>query len=244
MTLGAEKQGECQFCAKAMSAGDLGCMKVSILLTYERMLSREIIRRALIRLGEKANANGIHLDICVYGGSAMLLAYDNRAMSRDVDVTIHPTKKGLQLAQEVGEDMGLHLGWFNDDVKAYIADKREGKRTLADLDEIPGVKIQVATAAYLLAMKALACREPFPGQNVDAADLRFLVRKMGIRTLAEVEECVDRFYDDRILSKENQAAVSRIIEEVENERRKGMGEASGNAGGSSESNGGSEGVRP
>lgn len=201
--------------------GDLACTKVLILLAYLRMLNREIIRQALVRLGEKASANGIELTICVYGGSAMLLAYDNREISRDVDATIHPTEAGLRLAREVGDELGLHRDWLNDDVKAFIAE-REEKRTLPDLKEIPGVKIQVATAAYLLAMKALACREPLPGHNVDADDLRFLVRKMQIRSVAEVEECVRRFYDDRCLPERNQAVVRRIIEEVENERKEGM----------------------
>lgn len=172
-----------------------------------------------------------------------MLAYNNREVSKDVDAVIHPAEEGLRLAREVGDELGLHRNWLNDDVKAFIADKREGKRILPDLEEIPSVKIQVPTASYLLAMKALACREPFPGHNVDADDLRFLVRKMGIRSVAEVEKCVSRFYDDRCLPKRNQAAVRRIIEEVENERKEGMGESSGNAGSGREDNGESEGIR-
>ena len=43
-------------------------------------------------------------------------------------------------------------------------------------------------------MKCLACRLPLPGYNGDLDDIQFLIRKMGISTMQEVEAQIERFY--------------------------------------------------
>jgi hypothetical protein len=66
-----------------------------------------MIRRALVRLGELANAEGIKLELSIYGGAALMLAYDSRAITKDVDAVVRPSDVGQRLARRVAEELGL-----------------------------------------------------------------------------------------------------------------------------------------
>jgi len=63
-------------------------------------------------------------------------------------------------------------------------------------------------------MKALACRKALPGYEGDIADLRFLLRKMAIASVSEVQEHIDRYYPDDVIRAEDEALISELIEEV------------------------------
>ena len=182
------------------------------------MLKKSIIIDALQRLGELANEEGIELHICIYGGAAMILAYDNRLISKDVDVMIHPTEKGLELAGVVGEEMGLHKNWLNNEVSVFLSEKDiEGRRSFELPIECKGLKVQIPTANYLLAMKARACRSAIPGVQADKDDLTFLIRKLKISTYDQVQEQLDRFFPEDPIPQTSKEVIRRIIEEVGNE---------------------------
>ena len=83
----------------------------------------------------------------------MLLAYDSRTITKDVDAVIRPSDAGIRLARAVSGEMDLPEDWLNDQVKMFVAPK-EGLRELPL--EVPGLAVTVPTASYLLAMKALA----------------------------------------------------------------------------------------
>jgi len=184
-------------------------------------LTRELILKALTRLGELAFAKGLELHVCIYGGSAMILAYDSRLVSKDVDVIMHPSAEGFALAHQVAEESGLHRDWLNNDVRYFVSETkdREGRRPLNLPIEIKGLKLEVPTANYLLAMKARACREPIPGLSVDEADLRFLIRKMGIRSIEEVETVLEQFFPEDPLRAGSRIIIERIIDEVNHEKK-------------------------
>lgn len=57
-------------------------------------LNRETLLKALRVVDELAPEQGLELEICVYGGSAMLLAYDSRNATRDVDAVLNPSEAG------------------------------------------------------------------------------------------------------------------------------------------------------
>jgi hypothetical protein len=180
-------------------------------------ISRDLIMRALRRLGELALAEGLTLEICLYGGTAMMLAYGNREATQDVDATIKPKEAGLRLAQIVAAELELPPKWFNDDMKLFFAPI--GAKRIFPL-ELPGLKVYVATASYLLALKALACREPRPGRRGDLQDLKFLIHKMEIKSLEEIQQHIDRFYPDDVPTPKQQELMKGIIEQVAHERKK------------------------
>lgn len=176
------------------------------------MLNKQTIIAALKRLGQLAHSRGLHLQVCIYGGSAMMLAYDNRETTRDVDALIHPAEEGLALARQVAKEMDLHADWLNDEVRFYVSNHdADGRRDFPF--ECEGIAVQMPTANYLLALKAMACREPVPGMNADRGDLAFLIKKMEIRSTKAVEEQVERFFPDDGLRPRARRMIEDLIRE-------------------------------
>lgn len=178
-------------------------------------MDKQLILAALERLGALADDEGLKLEICIYGGAALLLAYESGAVTKDVDAVVLPTKEGKRLSAVVAREMGLPEDWLNDQVKMFAAPK-EGLRELPW--ERRGLALTVPTASYLLAMKALACRKPLPGYEGDIADLRFLLRKMGIQSVEDVQDHIDRYYPDDVLPPADAALIQALIEEIHREQ--------------------------
>ena len=176
-----------------------------------RKITTELIRRALYRMGELAVQEGTKLEVCIYGGAVMMLAYHSRDMTKDVDAIIQPSALGWKLARKVGDELGLPEGWLNDDVKMFVAPT---ERTRPLPWDAPGIALTAPTAGYLLAMKALACRQPLPGFQGDLDDLRFLVRKMGVTSVDEIQDYIDKYYPDDVISVENVVVLNSVVNEV------------------------------
>lgn len=166
--------------------------------------------RALTRLGELAQDQGLTLEVSLYGGALMMLAYDARAVTKDVDAIVHPSAVGRKLVAQVGQEMGLPENWLNDQVKMFLAPSQQ----LRSIPwEGPGIQLTAPTTGYLLAMKALACRNPLPGYEGDIGDLRFLIRKMEISSVDEIQAYIDRYYPDDVITSEQRLLLETLIQE-------------------------------
>ena len=84
-------------------------------------ITRRLLINALTRLGELAQERGTKLEVCLYGGAVMMLAYDARDITKDVDAVIQPSELGFELARQVGGELGLPEAWINDEVKVFLA---------------------------------------------------------------------------------------------------------------------------
>ena len=135
------------------------------------------------------------LEISIYGGTAMMLAYDSRNATKDIDAIFHPVEEGQGLIDQVAKELNLHEEWMNNDVKMFVAEK-ESKRQLPKYNKWSNLKISVPVSSYLLAMKAIACRDALPGFAGDQEDLRFLIKKMNIKSVAEIQQFIDKYFED------------------------------------------------
>jgi hypothetical protein len=177
-------------------------------------LTRERIVQALSLLGQKAAEANVDLEMCIYGGSAMMLAYKSREATKDVDAIIKPSDVALRLAKEVADQLGLHESWLNDDVKRFVSDTGTfAPLQIAELESAAKQHLKIArpSASYLLAMKCLACRSALPGYSGDLEDIRFLVAKMGIRALDQIDEHIARFYPHEALTTESRRIISQFL---------------------------------
>ncbi len=101
--------------------------------------------------------------------------------------------------------------WLNEDVGQFVSvHDRDGMLPLEHVS-IAGVLIKRPSASYLLAMKVMACRTPLPGYSGDVADIAFLCRKMEIRTIAEIEKHLERFYPHEVLTERARAVLAGIL---------------------------------
>lgn len=175
-------------------------------------MKKSIILQALQHLGQLAQAEGIRLEVSIYGGAAFLLAYNTREATKDIDALLHPKEVGQRLVDQVARDFDLPEDWLNSDVAQFVSPKTESKRRLAKIEDATGLIVQVPSAEYLLAMKALACRRPIGTYRGDIDDLDFLIGKMKIRSLDRIQEAMDRFYPDDVLLPHHRALLQTLID--------------------------------
>lgn len=179
----------------------------------KKRLNRQTILAALEHLNQLCLENETMLEISIYGGTAMMLAYDSRSATRDVDAIFHPVEEGQRLIAQVAKELDLHDQWMNNDVKMFVAN-RESKRPLPKFNKWSHLKISVPVSAYLLAMKAIACRDALPGFAGDQEDLQFLIKKMNIRSVEEIQEVIDKYFEDEALGSDNVRVLSKLIQEL------------------------------
>jgi hypothetical protein len=181
-----------------------------------QLLDRDIIIKALTRMGEIAKASGVSLEICLYGGTALMLAYDARTATKDVDAVLRPRTEGKVIASQVAREMGLPDNWLNDEVKIFLSNNE----ALIPLElktgnpALYGIAIKRPTASYIFAMKCRACRLPRPGFKGDFDDLKFLIRKMEIRNIEQADAHVEKHFPRYELDDLKLSIISDLIREV------------------------------
>lgn len=177
-----------------------------------RRLTRTAVVRALTRLGELCDERKSRVEIAIYGGTVMMLAYDCRAATKDIDAIFHPPEVVEPLIRQVAVEHNLPEDWMNSGVEAFAA-RREERVAFAEL-QISGLTITRPSARYLLAMKCRAGRLPTPFRSGDAADIIFLLRKLGIKSMAEVDAITAEFYGTPALEPGKRWLVEQLLTEV------------------------------
>ena len=121
-------------------------------------LDRDTILRALDRLSQILGDRGITGEVCLLGGTVMVLAFKTRARTKDVDAIFHPPNEIRDAARLVQAEMNLPEGWLNDGAKAFVSARHETAE--GDLPQFPHLRLTAPTAEYMLAMKCMASRIP------------------------------------------------------------------------------------
>lgn len=174
-------------------------------------LTKGDILAGLTRLSELAQKEDVTLEVSLYGGALMMLAYDARQSTKDVDAIIRPPDVGRRLAAKVAQERGWHDDWLNDDVKQFVSTVETRDAWTPPGLNAPAIKITKPTAKYLLAMKVMACRRSLPGYAGDEADIAFLLKKMAIKNAGEVEHIVDQYFPDTVLSAATLAVIEKLL---------------------------------
>ena len=95
----------------------------------------------------------------------MVLAFNARLSTRDVDAVFQPTALMRDLSAKVAAEIGLPENWLNDGVKGFQS--ANPALTSEALPQFSHLRLLRPTADYLLAMKCLAARaEDHPVHSV------------------------------------------------------------------------------
>ncbi|HEX4793390.1 MAG TPA: hypothetical protein VH370_06340 [Humisphaera sp.] len=127
---------------------------------------------ALTRLGELAAARGETIDLVLVGGGVMVLEFEARASTRDLDVLILPPSEPSSvrmLAAIVSEERSWPDDWLNDAAKGFLV----GLSTGPILFSASGITVRRPSIEQLLAMKLCAWRD-----DIDIADARRLLKEL------------------------------------------------------------------
>ena len=163
----------------------------------------EQIIGVLTELGERLDRQGLEAEIYIVGGAAMLLGYDRRVVTRDIDAVLLPASAIDDVASEMAADRGdLPPRWLNDAVVPLLPRVADSRRW--ELMSVPGLTVQVASPEHLLAMKARACRGPR-----DLEDIAVLCEVLGVTRTSEVWQICDSLWGDDMISAEVRELVTK-----------------------------------
>lgn len=156
-----------------------------------------MIRRALEALSGELGTRKIQGELCLLGGTTMVLAFQARQATKDVHAIFHPAPAVREAAVAVAQSLDLPEDWLNDAAKGFISDRHEVG--VYDLPQFEHLRIVAPVPEYLLAMKCMASRVGSIGEADDKADIRFLLRYLELSSAEAALEIVTRYYPaDRI----------------------------------------------
>lgn len=136
-----------------------------------KLLSHAMIREALEALARELEAAGStrQEEIVLAGGAALVLMYNARESTRDVDYCLLGSAGSAALrdaARRVAATLELPEDWLNDGAKGYLKGLLPGEVLL----DRPALRVRALGPQQLLAMKLSAWRD-----DVDISDARLLL---------------------------------------------------------------------
>jgi hypothetical protein len=180
------------------------------------MLGIKELEAAFTRLGELAIDEGHIVELAVYGGSALAIAYDLRSTTRDVDAVFEKDREFVQKAvAKVALEMDLPLDWLNDAVKGYVSPNEAGnmiKFGSFPSEANPGLRILVPAPEYFFAMKCIDIRTGATSNDVE--DVQKLALVCGIRNAQHAMDIVQSFYTDRPIPPKTGIVLQEIFENL------------------------------
>lgn len=140
-------------------------------------MTKAEIQNAFEALAAALPPSDAPIELWVVGGAAMVMLYDARDTTKDVDGfsldgAASPVLRGAAAA--VAPQLGLPSDWLNDGAKGYLHGFARGEQ----LFRARGLVVRSVAAPQLLAMKLSAWRD-----DLDVADARLLLSRIqGDRT--------------------------------------------------------------
>ncbi len=161
------------------------------------MLDRDTIVTALTALSARLGSRGVSGEINLLGGTAMVLGFQARQSTKDVDAIFAPAALVREEALAVANELGLEDDWLNDAAELNLAHLR----------------VQSPRPEYLLSMKVMAARAARLGESGDKEDIRFLIRLLRLTSAEQVMAIVQTYYDPARILPRSVYLVEEIIAE-------------------------------
>ena len=175
-------------------------------------LTQELILAALRDLSDELGQQGVTGEICLFGGTVMVLAFAARLSTQDVDAIFQPAQLVRDIARRIAERQRLPANWLNDGVKGYVSSRHE--TWTGNLPQFPHLRLTMPVPEYLLAMKCMAARLGGPsGEQSDVPDIIFLIRHLRLNSAKAVLDLVAEYYPANRIHVRTQYLVEGLFEE-------------------------------
>ena len=170
-------------------------------------LTKRDIQRLFELLNDKLRVADTDGELYLVGGAVMCLAFNVRPATHDIDAYFQPSKIIREAVAKVAAETGIRTDWLNDGVKAYLSKQGQFEHFL----EHSHLKVWVAQAEYLLAMKCLAMRigEEFH----DLEDIQYLLRYLNIQHYHEARDIITAYYPLQRFPQKTLYALQELLEQ-------------------------------
>lgn len=176
--------------------------------------------KALAKEYRKLSGTAMPAEIILIGGASILVNYDFREMTYDIDAVIQAASTMKEAINHVGDTMGLPNGWLNSDfkrTKSYspkLAAYSVYYKTFSHI-----LTVRTVSAEYLVAMKLMSGRT----YKHDISDIIGILHEQKIMgkelTFKHIDTAVCNLYDDwRALPENAKSLISNILESTNLEK--------------------------
>ncbi len=156
------------------------------------MLNRDQVLEAFHRLSSRLASRGLIGEIHLLGGAVMMLAFQAREATKDVDAIFAPAREIREAAADVAREMSLDPDWLNDGAKGFASSS--GDYTDRTLPQYANLRVLTPAPEYMLAMKVMAARAAAGTERGDKDDIRLLMKQLTLSSAEEVMDIVERYY--------------------------------------------------
>ena len=175
-------------------------------------LTREQILGALQALSEKLREQNVVGELCIFGGTVMVLAFNARISTKDVDAVFQPTAAIRKSAAAIAEQQKLPADWLNDGVKGFFSAHHH--LTHGNLPQYSHLRLTMPVPEYLLAMKCMAARLGGPaGEGSDVPDIQFLIGHLNLKTPEDALRIVAAYYPPNQIPVKTQFLIESLFQE-------------------------------
>lgn len=151
--------------------------------------------RELGKVFRKKNGTKTPAEIIIVGGASMLINYNFRESTEDIDAIIHASSVMQESVFAIAEKFGLPNDWLNDDfhfTSSYTTKLIEHSKYYRTFSNI--LQVRTVTDEYLVAMKLMAGR----ADKYDFSDIEGILFELGEKgtpiSLQNVKEAVCELY--------------------------------------------------
>ncbi|MEN8155110.1 MAG: DUF6036 family nucleotidyltransferase [Acidobacteriota bacterium] len=174
-------------------------------------LTKKNIKKYFSKLSDQLKLQNSKGEILLFGGAAMILTFNSRISTKDVDAVFKP-KKEFQIAiDHVAKDNNLNKNWLNDAVKGFLYSNKFNQKEILKFDNLT---VYVPEPEYLLAMKVISMRTE--AVSSDFEDIKTLLKETGLDTPGKVLDLVREYYPENMIPQKSFYALEGIISEAFN----------------------------
>ncbi|MCP5046191.1 MAG: hypothetical protein GY940_03405 [bacterium] len=174
-----------------------------------KILSKEDILQYLQELSDEMGKEGLKGEILVFGGAAMVLAFNARPSTRDVDAIFQPKSKIYELSKKIAERHQLPGDWLNDSVKGFV---RSNSFDYELLIRHQNLSVYIPEPEYLLAMKSISMRIGIESSDID--DIKFLVSRLKLEKIDDIFKIIKKYYPRNQIPQKTYYAIEEIFQDI------------------------------
>ncbi len=172
-------------------------------------LSKENILKYLQELSEEMGKENIKGEVLIFGGAAMVLAFNARPSTKDVDAIFQPKSKIYEISKKIAERHHLPEDWLNDSVKGFIRTDSFNYKLLIRFDNL---SVYMPEPEYLLAMKSISMRIGVESSDID--DIKYLIDYLKLEKLDDIFDIIKKYYPQNQIPQKTYYAIEEIFQEL------------------------------
>lgn len=172
-------------------------------------LSKKQILQYLEELSVAMARKNLKGEILLFGGAAMVLAFNARPSTKDVDAVFLPKKEIYAISKEIANKHHLSEEWLNDSVKGFITSDSFQQNLFVRYSNL---SVYIPEPQYLLAMKCMSMRIGVESSDID--DIKTLLEHLKIKKAEDVFKLIEKYYPQNKIPQKTFYAIDDILKKL------------------------------